>query len=105
MFFGEEEDAFSALDRFLDARVAVTREQLRALGYGRRLVGLALKYRVIRTVVPGLFVDARREIDERWIYLDARLPDGVVTLESAAALRMSKRHAADVLFELFAPDG
>lgn len=86
MFLGEGEDAFSVLDRFLDARVTVSREQLRELGYGRRLVGLAVKYGVIRVLVPGLFVDARREVDERWVYLAAKLPDGVVTLESASAL-------------------
>jgi hypothetical protein len=64
----------------------VTWEELRDLGYGRRLVGCALKYRVIRRVAPGLYVDARRQVDGRLAYVSARVPEGVITLEAAGWL-------------------
>ena len=37
-------------------------------------------------MAPGLYVDARRDVDGRLVYLSERLRDGVVTLEAAAWL-------------------
>lgn len=86
MYFGESDDAFTPLCRFLDRWSEVTREELRDLGYGRQMVGCALKHRVIRRVAPGLYVDARRPVDGRLAYVCARVPEGVITLEAAAWL-------------------
>ncbi|MEN9799887.1 MAG: hypothetical protein RL653_3584 [Pseudomonadota bacterium] len=86
MYFGENDDAFTPLCRYLDRRSAVTWEDLRDLGYGRRMVGCAVKYKVLRPVAPGLYVDGRRDLDVRLVFVAARLPGAVITLESAAGL-------------------
>jgi len=86
MYFGESGDAFTPLCRFLDRWSAMTREDLRDLGCGLRMVGCALTQRVIRRVAPGLYVDARRPVDGRIAHVCARVPEGVITLETAAGL-------------------
>lgn len=86
MFFDEHDDAFTPLRRFLDRRSAVSWEDLRDLGYGRRMVRCALEYKLMRRVAPGLYVDARRHVDGRLAFLSARVPEGAVTLEAASWL-------------------
>lgn len=86
MYFGENDDAFTPLCRFLDRRSAVTWEELRDLGYGRRLVRCAVRYRLIRPVAAGLYVDGRSDQDDRLVFVAARIPEGVITLESAVGL-------------------
>ncbi len=41
-------------------------------------------FRILRRVERGLYVDAKARMDVRWLVLHARVPRGVVTLETAA---------------------
>lgn len=63
----------------------LTAKQLELAGFGRDQVRWAeLLFRILRKVDRGLYVDANLTADVRWVLVHARVPRGVVTLETAA---------------------
>ena len=66
----------------------LTTAELQRAGFGRVQIHWAERlFRFIRRVDRGLYVDAKAfpPLDVRWVVLHARVPRGIVTLETAAA--------------------
>lgn len=62
-----------------------TATELEVAGISRQQLSFAqVLFRLLRRVDRGLYVDARLPMDVRWVVLHARVPRGVVTLETAA---------------------
>jgi hypothetical protein len=79
------DDWLGRLRQLLERGHYFTATELEVAGISRQQVSFAqVLFRTLRRVDRGLYVDARRPLDVRWVVLHARVPRGVVTLETAA---------------------
>jgi hypothetical protein len=81
-------DWMERMRRMVRARHYLTTTELLREGFRRVEIGWAENvFRILQRVDRGLFVEARpaRPVDLRWVLLHARVPLGIVSLETAAA--------------------